>query len=328
MNFFVMKVKKWLYFAYIAIFLVVFVLLAGHVLRPLDTDSAVKAIKTFHSLPADSLEVIIYGSSHAWRGIDTLELYNKYGIAAYNYGCNWQRFNTTQLFVKDSLRKQTPKVAVIDTARIAMLLFNVDVEGEVFYTRALPMSSAKIDYMKQCFGYDIPHYITYFFPLYLLHPNWENVTLDSFKLNSSDEEYSQSLGFNPFYGSNEVIIGDFMYGEQKEFSPDVIEILNDIVSECNAGGIEIVFITLPYQGMPFEYFDAIQRYADENGCRYLNYFGLMEDTGISPETDFFDPEHLNAEGARKAADYLGRYLKENFDLIDDFYNEIKSIISD
>lgn len=300
----------------IMLLVVAFVVVSGHVLRPLDTDEAVKSIKTFHSLPADSLEVIIYGSSHAWRGIDTPELYNKYGIAAYNYGCNWQRFNITQLFVKDSLRKQTPKVAVIETARIAMLLFNVDVEGEVFYSRALPMSSAKIDYMKQCFGYDIPHYITYFFPLYLLHSNWENVNAKNFKLNTCSYDFIAAKGFNPYRGVNSVIIGDYIYGEQKDFPPAVHEILNDILEECSSLGTKIVFVTLPYQGMPFEYFDAIQRYADENDCCYINYFDVMKETGINPETDFFDPEHLNAEGARKAADYLGRYLKEHFDLQD------------
>ena len=42
----------------------------------------------------------------------------------------------------------------------------------------------------------------------------------------------------------------------------------------------------------------------------------MEDAGISAETDFCDPHHLNVSGATKMADYLGAYLKENYDLTD------------
>ena len=38
--------------------------------------------------------------------------------------------------------------------------------------------------------------------------------------------------------------------------------------------------------------------------------------GISAEPAFCDPHHLNVSGATKMADYLGAYLKENYDLTD------------
>ena len=78
----------------------------GHLVRPTDTDDEIKAIETFHSLPENSVEVIAYGSSHAWKGLETMEMYREYGVAAYNYGCNWQNINTTALFIKDSLTKE------------------------------------------------------------------------------------------------------------------------------------------------------------------------------------------------------------------------------
>ena len=49
---------------------------------------------------------------------------------------------------------------------------------------------------------------------------------------------------------------------------------------------------------------------------FINMFEHMEDAGISAETDFCDPHHLNVSGATKMADYLGAYLKENYDLTD------------
>ena len=85
----------------------------GHLVRPTDTDDEIKAIKTFHSMPENSIEVIAYGSSHAWKGLETMEMYREYGIGAYNYGCNWQHINTTSLFIHDSLRTQSPKVLLI-----------------------------------------------------------------------------------------------------------------------------------------------------------------------------------------------------------------------
>ena len=76
----------------------------GLLLRPTDTDAAYSQIETFHNLPEDSLEVIAYGSSHVYRGFDPKTLYNEYGIGSYNYGWNWQKINTTKLFILDSLR--------------------------------------------------------------------------------------------------------------------------------------------------------------------------------------------------------------------------------
>ena len=80
----------------------------GELVRPINTDIALNAINTFHDMPEETIEVIGYGSSHMWRGMDPLEMYEKYGIGAYNYGCNWQRINTTELFLKDSLLTQSP----------------------------------------------------------------------------------------------------------------------------------------------------------------------------------------------------------------------------
>ena len=45
-----------------------------------------KAIKTFHELPENSIDVIAYGSSHTWKGLNTMKMYEDYGIGAYNYG--------------------------------------------------------------------------------------------------------------------------------------------------------------------------------------------------------------------------------------------------
>ena len=110
----------------------------GEVLRPVDTDSPVNAIHTFHRMPENSLEVIGYGTSHMWLGMDPMELYRAYGIGAYNYGCNWQELNTTLLFLKDSLRTQNPKVVLIDTFHVNEMKLDMNMDGEIYYTRAIP----------------------------------------------------------------------------------------------------------------------------------------------------------------------------------------------
>ena len=87
----------------------------GYYLRPTSTDFCIDEINTFHSMPCDSIEVIGYGSSHEWHAINPEVLYDEYGIGAYNYGCNWQKINTSLLFLEDSFRTQKPKVVLTST---------------------------------------------------------------------------------------------------------------------------------------------------------------------------------------------------------------------
>ena len=86
----------------------------GHVTRPTGDDVAIDGINAFHDLPENSLDVIVYGSSHAWRNVNVNTMYDNYGIGAYNYAGNWQHMDTTWLFFHDSLRTQSPKVALIE----------------------------------------------------------------------------------------------------------------------------------------------------------------------------------------------------------------------
>lgn len=56
------------------------VLALGHLTRPLGDDVAIANVENFHKLPENSIDVIVYGSSHAWRNVNVNEMYDKYGI--------------------------------------------------------------------------------------------------------------------------------------------------------------------------------------------------------------------------------------------------------
>lgn len=77
------------------VLIVVGIIGLGHITRPTGDDVAIAGINAFHALPENSVDVIVYGSSHAWRNVNVNAMYDNYGIAAYNYGCNWQHLNTT-----------------------------------------------------------------------------------------------------------------------------------------------------------------------------------------------------------------------------------------
>lgn len=287
----------------------------GYLVRPVSSDQSIAAMKAFRCIPENSVEVLCYGSSHMWRGLDVMAMYKKYGIGAYNYACNWQHINTTSLFVEDSLRVQSPRVAIVDTFRVNELLQDTDVNGEIYYTRILPHSSAKDAYLQQCFGPSGMRYLSYYMPLCAFHDNWVNLGKESFIPRFHKEEFLNSMGYRFTSGSIPVKIMRCPSGEQQEISDEALTVLEHIQKLCSENGVQLLLVTLPWEE-EFAYGDALNRWSQQHGCAYLNLFDHLDELGLDTTTDFYDPSHLNGTGAAKIADFLGRYLINHYDLTD------------
>lgn len=311
------KVKKNVVGGIIAVLLAVYLMhYLGNLLRPISLDDAFHTINTFHDMPENSIEVIVYGSSRAWAGVNVMEMYEKYGIGAYNYGCKWQAMNTTKLFIHDSFRTQTPKVVLIECHRVNTLLEDMDPDGEIYYTHAVPEMPEKWAYLRQCFGSHIGRYLSYYLPLVGNHGNWINVNAESFLKNSDWQDFYKTMGYeDKGKETTPLIINDPETFNQRDPSDEALENLNNIVKMCKERGAEIIFFNTPWQG-EYKYGDFFTKYAAENGCAYFNLFEKMDEIGIDPDTDFSDTAHLNRSGATKVADYLGAYIAENYDVTD------------
>lgn len=292
------------------------ILYLGKLVRPTDTDDDFLAIRTFHELPEDSVDVIVYGSIHAWKGINVKKMYEDYGIGAYNYATNWQKINTSALFLHDSLRTQSPKIALIETVFVDDPKMDSDLDGEIYYTKAIPYSSDKAAYLKQCFGDHLGRYVSYYLPLVAFHENRENLTEYSFREGLQWYfDFKSTMGFRSSDIINPVVLTDWTSFEQKPLSEEAMNILNDIVKTCHESGTDVVFYTAPYEG-EYCYGDAMAQYASENGCSYIDFFKLVDELGIDPDSDFQDAGHLNTSGSTKLAAYMGTYLHEHFELPD------------
>ena len=288
----------------------------GYLVRPVKSDSSLKAIDTFHDIPENSIEVIGYGSSHMWRGMNPIQMYNKYGIGAYNYGCNWQHLNTTLLFLKDSLRTQSPKVVLIETYLVHEIKENINVDGEIYYTTRINDFEGKRQYLHQCFGEDKERYLSYYMPLCAFHDNWIDLKEASFKKGySSKNDYYKTMGFVESNDVTEIKIPDFSEFEQKKLDKKSIDILDEMVSICRERDIDIIFYTAPYQGK-YSYAKAMKKYAEENECVYFDLFEYVDEIGFDGKKDFSDKGHLNTSGSNKVADFLGKYIVENYDVTD------------
>ena len=285
------------------------------IFRPVYSDMSLAAIDAFHSADDNSLDVIVYGSSHSWRGVNTKELYDDYGLRAYNYSCMWQRFNTTELFLNDSFRTQNPRLVIIDVGNLSEVLKDTEMVGEVYYTRKIKDSEAKRKYLRECFGDNIGRYVTYYLPFSMYHSGWTDISEDSFSMvNLSPDNFIASRGYLGFDNCEPVNVVDGSdYWE--DVLPDESEkILNNMVELCKSKGAEVLLITVPYYSNEFIYRDALHEFADNTGCTYLDFFELSGAIDLDGNTDFSEWDHLNNSGAHKITKYLGDYIKDNYDL--------------
>ena len=289
------------------------VMLLGILVRPADMDIAVDSAAALHDMPDDSIDVLCLGSSHMWRGLDPLTMRREYGIAAYNYGCYYQKINTTLLFLQDAFRTQSPKVVVIDTFYANRLKEDPVFDGELYSTKNITLCADKLRYLKNCFGGDIEKYLSYFVPLTAFHGNWVSLFSDTDPRNIQHIDLRETLGFAASDSVRRSSVPNAPAEVQDALSERAVGILTDIVDLCRKNGAEPVFITIPYE-KPYSYSDAMTAFAEQHGCIYLNLFEYMVETGLDADTDFSDTSHLNSSGAKKIASFMGKYLSEHFDL--------------
>lgn len=282
----------------------------SNILKPNFIGDVYNTIDAFYDQPDNSMEVMVYGSSHAWKGFDTEELEKNYGVRSWNYGANWQYINTTELFLEDSLLSQSPKVALIEAFHIDYVHADTVLDGEIMYTNHLRWSEAKLRYIIQVFGKNLKEYFSYFFPLVYYHGNWNSLNHFNFINDTDDYDYVKARGFLSYDDVVPITIPDYREFEQYPLCDDALATLDRMVASCKERGIQVVFFLVPWEG-EFNYRDALAAYAEENGCYYVDLFEHAETAKLDGATDFQDSGHLNDSGAKKVANYMGQYLYEN-----------------
>lgn len=290
----------------------ILILRTGHVLDPAWSEDGLDVIKAFDLIEDNTLDVIVYGSSHAWKGCDTMVMCNEYNLRAYNYGCNWQAINTIRLFLEDSLRTQNPKVVCIEVGLVDNLERDTNMDGQIYYTRAMRNFDGKRKYLKQCFGDDIERYVSYYIPLVMFHDNWTSINYENYLL-QGPERWIEAKGYCGSTNVFECSIPDYNTFSQKELNKDCVEVLQSMVDICHENNIDIIFYTCPYMG-EYSYGDFMTKFAEDNGCEYLDLFKYAEEIELNGDLDFRDSDHLNNNGSTKVASFLAEYIIDNYDI--------------
>lgn len=286
-------------------------------------------IEVFYKYEPNTMDVIAYGSCHSFYTLNTAPLWNDYGMAVYNMADPGQPLGSMYYYFHESLKTQKPKVAMIELfPLVASGIDHAWIEGGNFYANTLGMKYTSdvfvknIDYLLYLTGttgdekYMYRKYALLKFPI--IHSRYNELKEADFRGYDPDQGRFISDWSVWKYDTPDI---SKMTGTS-ELSEEHLYWLDQIVKLAKKNDVQIVFWVAPYVTAKEDMmqFNAVKEYANRHNVHFINlnekYDELEFDFSQDMQDDEHQGSHMNAYGAAKVTDYMGKYLSENFNLED------------
>ncbi|MCH5195609.1 MAG: hypothetical protein J1F28_02775 [Oscillospiraceae bacterium] len=275
------------------------------------------AVTDFYVQPENSIDVLLIGSSMVGVNQSCEVLWKDYGISGYAFSSGSQPFWISYYFLNEALKTCDPKVVVIDVSVVTNLSDTVlkwpylSVGGLKFSLNkleAIQASAQQESWMDLLLGFPIYH---------TRYSELDDTDFESYPWNQQGINYKGSTNV---YGTGNVkdLIPAADIETVQAISEKHEEFLVKIIEECNTKDIPLVLVTSfkPNRKLYQPHFNYIAELVSEYDVPFIDFNHLDEELGIELNDIWTDNNHLNIKGARKQSEYLGQYLKENYDLFD------------
>lgn len=274
---------------------------------------------------AEEYDVLFLGDSIMNTGVFPMEIWEKYGIAGYNVASYGNTLPITYWALQNALDYAAPKLVVLDVQGVSKS-YKVSGSSSDVHTAfdCYPITKTKLQTIDDLM--DDPNAVDdsgaayadmkweYLFTLGKYHARWSELTDEDFH-----PVYNQEKGARSVIAVADAQDYDLIDENQatEESGQTGFLYLRRIIEDCQARGIEVLLVHLPYPASEERQMDANAVYgiAESYGVDYIDFVSLDQVTDYA--TDCYDAnEHLNPSGARKVSDYLGRYIAEHYEIAD------------
>lgn len=279
-----------------------------------------------------NIDVIIYGSSHAYTAYNPLIINDICKTISYNLGSDGLKISLTDLVLNESLKYTRPKLIVLEVYPPSLQPVTGDAD-KGYHLRAMDFASnfSLLKFKKTINIYDLNEYLGVYFPLIRNHSNWN--TFDYFNLNKRKMlDFEKNFFYGGFLGSlnimNETdkkILADFkskpkiLEASNPWLKEDSKKYIKDFVELAKESGAKVLIISSPdpRARVQFNYYfyQEIKDLSTSLDVSFLNLNDYYEEMKIELD-DFKDNSHLNTSGSIKATKFLAEYIKENYKLAD------------
>ena len=303
-------------FVFLSLFLIILSLLS-YIFRPVwNTDDIING---YTKEEKNSLDVLFIGDSDIYNGISPMEIYEKYGITSYDYASSAASNLLMYYMMLEAIKTQSPKVIVMDETSI----FGYK-EGETNTHRAmdlLPLDDVKLKLINDSgYNFNIGDRLTFLFPFFRYHDRWNSLSLSDVFKGDKKINYYKGYTFSKTVkaAENEDSYMDGL-NENVDFATKYLpESVLKVKEYCDEHGIKFLLISMPdTSAWSYAKYLKMTDWTKENNIEYLDFNVMLDEVGINFNTDTPDGGmHLNISGAIKLSNYLGKYLSENYELVD------------
>lgn len=260
----------------------------------------------------DSLDYLYLGSSYAYCDVDPTVIQAGTGLTGYVLAGPEQTLSQTYWYLKEALKTQTPSVVLLEASALHFDQYQDYTQVNVGY---MPMGLNKLGAIFRASERSLRTGLL--FDLYFYHSRWKEVTAADVSRAILPQGTDTLKGFTGVDGVfEEIANGPFRREEKPEEVYEAnMDDLGKISALCQERGIPLVVVFHPtYSQLSPEAYDTIGQDVAHRGALYFNWSNDFASAGLVPQEHFYDPGHLNREGAAVFSAWLGGFLTSQLGL--------------
>jgi hypothetical protein len=301
-------------------FIFAVLILTGKIVRAKFIGDSTTIVDGFYAENKNDIDVIFIGSSNCFCTVDPIVLYDEYGIAAYDFASSSQQMNMSLLYLKEALKKQSPKLVALEANMLVGDTLDYGNESALRWGFTdIPLSLDKVKSIYEVTGAVNADFFSYIFPIFRYHGRWSELSKTDYTYFYSDKT-NYSKGYLESYSvcEGQVYLDGYDCEGEAFIDERNIAYLDEIVDICSKNNIEFMLFKSPRADWYKYETDAVAQIASDRNINYVDYNELYNKGEIELDTsqDFRDYEHLNDYGAKKVSLHFGNYIKANYDIPD------------
>ncbi len=273
-----------------------------------------RTLPDYYAQPADSVDVLLLGTSKTMSGLMPSILWHEYGISSHLLAGTGQAPLLSYYLLEEALKSQHPKAVVVE-GNMLLRINNLDYLDEAYYATIdhIPLSLTKIKLALEMWSYaEYASPEVTLLPFIRYHQRWLKLTKTDFVL---DPIYRRSLHGAWLWPARRVQLAEG-YMAIDDGGAAIVDFagiyMQRIADLCAHEGIQLVIVNMPDQNWSTSRSDLTMAWGQERGVPVieLNDSDNMAELVLEPGVDLFDPSHLSKEGAVKATRIVGRFLRD------------------
>lgn len=299
--------------ALIIIATAVFIVVGVFDILIIKSEDGINQFDALYKHPKDTIDVFFLGSSHVYCDIATGVLWDNYGMAAFDLGGAEAPSWVSYYQLKEALRSQKPKLVCFEVSVADDIYYQKD-EWAVDNNYGMKWNSNRIDQLRVNSEGD--SFYERLNPYNTMHGRYKDLQENDFRNVRNTARYK---GFDP----RETVIPDETPDMSQVTDCDPCpekaeEYIRKTIELTKQEGIPIVLFISPYaiEEPEQKVYNYIGTIAADEGVDFLDFNRKYDEIGLDFNVDISDGSHLSYTGNYKFTDYLGKTLKEKYDIPD------------